>query len=425
MKFFASAFSGTHARWFRLSVAPILLTCLLGLALFSAGCSSDSGEINFPTPPEPEQMNWIFDVYGTAADDVYACGNKGAMFHYDGNDSNAWTYMEMGAGTPITTVWGPDDGTLYAAGHAGKLWQNIGGTWSSMSSGTSEDLFGLGMFDSTIHAVGKNGTVRRLNGNTWTGVGNEIVLRDAESLIAQDTLYLQLDIPSVVTVSQYFLGGAYNLPDFEGEYIGLAGTDGMVLAFDAEIDSITFEPVYDWRLRPVGNDQFSQSEWVTAASSSAPIIEDNYLGTSEGWIFRISQDDTSGGDTNNLVIVPMVPRVTSDSGSGIRDMWVDANHNLYFVTDDGEMGFQTSNYKFNEGIGMRKLFPVTHAGLTSIWGADTDHIFMSGFTENSLIHASMDFSDTSLVFTEVPLVFPNKGGQSIGMFEDHIGLPRY
>jgi len=117
--------------------------------------------------------------------------------------------------------------------------------------------------------------------------------------------------------------------------------------------------------------------------------------------------------------------VTSDQGSGIRDMWLDENSNLYFVTDDGEMGFQTHDYNFGEEIGFRKMFPITHAGLTSIWGADTDHIFMSGFTENSLIQASMDFSDTSLVFTVVPLEFPNKGGQSIGMFEDHQGLPRY
>ncbi len=412
MNFFASAFSGAHARWFRLSVAPVILTALLGLVLFSAGCSSDSDDsINFPTPPPEAQMNWIFDVYGTAANDVYACGNKGAMFHYDGTD---WSVVDLGVSTPITTIWGLTGGTLYAAGHAGKIWQNSAGTWSSMSSGTSEDLYGLGQWSQTIHAVGANGAIRRLSGNTWNSVPGVIILRDPESLAPQDTLSLVSDIPSIITVSEYFLGGSYNIPDFEDEYIGLAGTDGMVLAPDDEPD------LYDWRLRPVGTDQFSESEWVTASNSSVVNIEDNYLGTSEGWIYHISE--TPEG---KLVIEQMSPDVTRDQGSGIRDMWLDADSNLYFVTDDGEMGFQSQDYDFGLGIGVREMFSITHSGLTSIWGSDPEHIFMTGFTENSLVQASFDVDNLTLDFTIVPIEFPNKGGQSIGMFVDHMGLPRH
>ena len=415
MNFFASAFSETHARWFRLSVAPIFLITLLALVLLSSGCSDDSegGDINFPTAPPEDEMNWVFDVYGTAADDIYACGNKGAMFHYDGT---SWSYVDMGTGSPITTVWATDTGTMYAAGHNGKIWQESGGSWSSMSSGTSEDLYGLGAFDQVIHAVGKNGTIKRLSGGSWSSVENVVILRDPESLAPQDTLNLLLDFPSIITVSEYFLGGAYNIPDFEGDMTGVAGTDGMVLAVDEEPE------LYDWRLRPVGTDQFAVAEWITSASSSIVNIDDNYLGTSEGWIFHISEDING-----KLVIEQMDPDITTDSGSGIRDMWLDEDRNLFFVTDDGEMGFQSSDYNFSEEIGFRAIFPVTHSGLTSIWGSDREHIYMTGFTENSLIEASVALTDTTaaLVFNVVPLEFPNKGGQSIDMFEDHVGMPRF
>lgn len=411
MKFFASAFSGTRARWFRLSVAPIFLISILGLSLLGAGCSDDESEVTFPNPPPPEQMNWLFDVFGTGPNDVYTCGNKGAMFHFDGSD---WTYVDMGSSAPITSVWGPGDGTLYAVGHGGKLWANIGGSWSSQSSGTSSDLYGIGIFDNDVHICGAEGAMRRLSGSTWSEVGPIMVVRSpAIPHAPEDTLLLHEDIASLLTVNQYFIGGAYKLPSYEGEYIGLNGIDGMVLSLDMEPES------FDWELRPLGDDQFALSEWMMCTTTSIPNLGDNYLGTSEGWVFKLTL-----GDEGNEVWSKMSPDMTEDARSGIRDMWLDADSNLYMVTDDGTMIFQTQNYNFSEDLGMRKSFDITHSGLTSIWGADTDHMFMTGFTENIIIEASMDFSDTTLVFTETTLEFPNKGGQSIGMFEDQFGMPR-
>jgi len=413
MKFYAPAFTGTCARWFRLSVAPIFLISILGLALFGAGCSEDSNDdITFPDPPDVDQMNWLFDVYGTGADDVYACGNKGAMFHFDGS---SWSFMDMGTGSPITKVWGPDDGTLYAAGHGGNVWTLSGTTWSSMSSGTSQNIYGLGIFNQSVHLCGANGAVRKLSGNTWNEVGQVMVIRSpSQPFAVEDTLLLNEDVASLLTVNEHFIGGAYKLPSYEGEYIGMYGIDGMVMSTDVA-------PEFDWQLRPLGADQFALSEWMMCTTNSAT-LNDNYLGTSEGWIFQLVL-----GDNGDYVWDKMHPDVTVDARSGIRDMWLDEDSNLYFVTDDGEMIFQTQDYDFGEGIGSRTFFDISHSGLTSIWGADTDNIFMTGFTEDMIFKVSMDFThpDSTLIVTnEIPLDFPNKGGQSIGMFEDQFGMPR-
>ena len=413
MKFFASAFSGTRARWFRHSVAPIFLMSILVLALTGAGCSDDGEDITYSTPPAPEQMNWLFDVFGTGPDDVYACGNKGAMFHFDGSE---WSFVDMGSSVPITSIWGPGDGTLYAVGHSGKLWQNTGGSWSAQSSGTSKNLYGVGLFNNDVHICGEDGALRRLNGNSWSDVGPVMVVRSpAIPHAPEDTLLLHEDIASLLTVNQYFIGGAYKLPDFEGEYIGLNGIDGMVLSLDMEPES------FDWELRPLGDDEFALSEWMMCTTTSVPTLGDNYLGTSEGWVFQLALSDEG-----NNVWSKMSPDLTSDARSGVRDMWLDEDSNLYMVTDDGDLVFQSSDYNFSEGLGMRQSFPITHSGLTSIWGSDTDNIYMTGFTENTVIKGSMEIDDTSVnfTFTEIILEFPNKGGQSIGMFEDQFGMPR-
>lgn len=416
MKFFASEFSGSHARWFRLSVAPILLISLVGLAIIGAGCSDDSNEISYPTAPAADEMNWLFDVYGTDANNIYACGNKGAMFHFDGDTT--WSYVEMGVSTPITKVWGQEDGPLYAVGHAGKVWQLIGGSWSSQTSGTSQDLFGLGVFDGALHISGAEGALRRLDGNSWTGVGQTMVTRNPGGVHAvEDTFMLNEDVASLVTMNEYFIGGAFKILNFEGEETGLNGISGMVMTLDSQPE------LYDWELRPLGDDQFALSEWVVSTTNSPAVLKDNYLGTSEGWLFQLTL-----GQEDKKVWSKMAPDLTYDSMSGIRDMWLDEESNLYLVTDDGDLVLQTHDYNFTEDTGRRTSFPISHNGLTSIWGVDTDHIYMTGFTENMIFEASMDFSDTNATginITEIPLEFPNKGGQSIGMFEDQFGMPRF
>ncbi len=408
MKLIASVFSETYARWFRRSITPMIMVTLLGLIFIGSGCSDDNGDqINFPTPAPPAQRNWLFDVFGTAADDVYACGNKGAMFHFDGT---SWIQMEMGTSAPITTIWGPPEGPLYAAGHDGHLWQLVNNTWSTMSSGTTQDLFGLGMYQGNIHVCGAEGTLRRLSGNTWAGVPEVIVLRDPEGVHAPiDTLNLTADISSLLTINSFAIGGAFKDPNFIGEGFGMEGTDGMILGLDSEPEN------YDWVLRPLRGDQLAESEWIICSTNSTAVTENNYLGTSEGWIFQLG----SNQGWNKLE-----PDVTTDAKVGIRGMWLDENSNLYFVTDSGDMIFQTREYHFPD-LGLRKIFPVTINGLTNIWGADTDHLFMTGFTENMIIQAHMDFSDTTLVFEQVEVEFSAKSGNSLDMFEDHLGMPRF
>ena len=150
------------------SRSPILLAMtVMAAALLLGACSSNDNDPGFPTPPDEEPNNFLFDVFGTDANNVYACGDRGAMFHFDGT---SWTEVDMGTRKAITTIWGlPGDNTLYAVGHGGAIWRNTGGGWNGMTSGTTKDLYGIGQFAGQIHAVGFEGTIRRLNGSSWGG----------------------------------------------------------------------------------------------------------------------------------------------------------------------------------------------------------------------------------------------------------------
>lgn len=396
----------------RAPLARVLLTAagaslLAFLLLLGAGCSEDKGSVTYPQPPAPQSRDWLFDVQGTGPDDVYAAGNKGAMFHFNGT---SWNYMDMGTSSPITSLW-ENDGTMYAVGHDGKIWRNTTGQWNSMDSGTSKDLYGIGEFNEAIYACGADGTLRRLSGSAWGTTPTVIVTRDPVTGATTDTLARNTDLSSLLTVNHYFIGGAYRKPDYEGEEVGILGTDGMVLAED---------PEYDWLLRPIRGDQLAAAEWVLCTTSSALVLEQNFLGTSEGWIFQLEEDPEGG-----LIWVKHFPRLTNDPGRGIRDLWLDENANVYMVTDDGQLIIQSLDYDFDEGLGFRKVLYDQVNTLTGIWGSGSDNIYMVGFVENRIYQAAVDFSDTTLVGpTEITIEFPGKGA-GLDDFEDEIGRPRF
>lgn len=406
------AFVSTGAR---APLARLLLTALcatmLGTALLlGVGCSDDKGSVSYPTSPEPQPQNWLFDVLGTAADNVYACGNKGAMFHFNGT---AWSYVDMGTTRPITKLY-QKDGVMYAVGHGGLIWRNTGAQWTAMTSGTSKDLYGIGSFDDEIYACGAEGTLRRLSGTAWSTTPTQIVTRDPVTGATTDTLARDRDLSSLLTVNHYFIGGAYKKPDYEGPEDGIKGTDGMVLATD---------PQFDWLLRPLRGDQLAVAEWVMCTTSNPLVLGQNFLGTSEGWLFQLGEDESG-----SLVWVKHYPSLTVDPAAGIRDMWLDDHSNLLLVTDDGQLVVQSLDYDFAEGTGFRKVLHNQVNPLVGIWGTGADSFYLAGWVDNTLYHAAVDYTvetdPTLVLFEEISLVFPAKG-LGLDLITDEIGRPRF
>jgi len=401
------------------AVLAMLMVGLSAILLLAGGCGDDPANPNFQNPPPQVSPNWLFDVYGTAGDDVYVCGNNGAMYHYDGTD---WTRQDMGVPTAIVSFGANDAGTeLYVVGHAGRIWRRSGTTWSGMTSGTTQNLYDVGAFGSVMHAVGWAGAIRRLNGSTWNGAGGTMMMLD-EAGDPVDTLLVAEDIASLVAVNSYFLGGAYKDPNFEPvnnvPVTGIVGTKGMVLAANTNsaLDA-------NWILRPlVGEDPTrAPNEWVLSTHSDArpDSIGRNYLGTTEGWLFRLTTNDDG-----EAVWDKFYPSFTEDPGAGISAIWLDAVGNVYVVTDEGDLWFQTRDYRLTEGTGERVRLYDGRYRLTGVWGSDPTDLFLVGFEADTVLRGSHNQATGEFTFTRETLPSGAKSASAVSDdFDNGRGLP--
>ncbi len=94
----------------------------------------------------------LFKVWGSADNDVFLVGEKGAVFHFDGN---AWSRMTTPANDlPILTVSGRGPNDVYAVGGRteGAVWRYDGSDWSDATPGASIPIL-MGVHTSTMAGV--------------------------------------------------------------------------------------------------------------------------------------------------------------------------------------------------------------------------------------------------------------------------------
>lgn len=371
------------------ALLPLALV-LAGLALV-AGCGGSDTNVNFPNQPEPPTMPWFFDVFGTAANNVYVAGESGVMYHWDGT---AWAPVDLGTSSAVTTIWGPGDGTLYLCGHDGLIMRNTGSGWTRMDSGTTNDLYGLGSYQGTVHVAGYEGVLKRLTGGSWANVPATAVIRNPQAGdAATDTLSLTTDVASLLTINHYFIGGAYRLPGWLPADQGRKNTDGMVLTADNPPVGL---PAFDWQLRPLRGDELAESEWVYCTTSDDVTLANNFLGTSEGWLFQLLEDEDNPG---RLVWSKYNVRITGDRNTGIRDMWLNTNGDLYMVTDGGRIAYRSAAGE------IRVLYDQQNS-LVGIWGASASEFYVTGYMDEMILRCSYDPGTDTFTSTPVLLAFP-------------------
>jgi hypothetical protein len=177
--------------------------------------------------------NTLTGVWGTAANDVFAVGNDTIM-HYDGT---GWSGMYIppawGPGQ-LEDVWGTASDNVFAVGGglnpgfsgSDKAWIYNGTTWSVFPQSFGGNLHGVwGTDANNVFAAGSNGDIHYYNGTLWdssdSGTGND--LTDVWGLSASDSMYAAgqgctiLNFNSLLWTTETSCVGAY--------YMGLWGTD--------------------------------------------------------------------------------------------------------------------------------------------------------------------------------------------------------
>jgi len=135
-------------------------------------------------------MSELWGVWGSSGTNVFAVGYdydtlKGAILRYSGT----WSSMTSGTTNILRSVWGSSGSDVFAVGASGTIVHYNGSTWSPMESGTSSVLYGVwGSSGSDVFAVGASGTILHYNGSTWSPMesGTSSVLKGVWGSSASD-----------------------------------------------------------------------------------------------------------------------------------------------------------------------------------------------------------------------------------------------
>ena len=107
------------------------------------------------------------DVFVADATNVFAVGNHGLLYRYNGS---SWSVMNSPVHKDLHGIWGRSATDIYAVGGGGTILHYDGSTWSRLSSPINDDLYtvwGVPGPSGPVYAGGRNGSILQYSGGSW------------------------------------------------------------------------------------------------------------------------------------------------------------------------------------------------------------------------------------------------------------------
>ncbi len=112
----------------------------------------------------------LYDVDGSAANDVWAVGRSGTIIRYDGA---SWQPAASPTNRSLNGIDVLSATEAFAVGDSGTFIRLSTGVWSLLASPTAQDMYAVSMLSPTYGAaVGSAGTVAVWDGTAWTVYGS-------------------------------------------------------------------------------------------------------------------------------------------------------------------------------------------------------------------------------------------------------------
>lgn len=130
----------------------------------------DSGEVHELSADgkvsrQVSERRAITYVWGVSDQEVYAVGDAGIVYYWDGR---VWAAISEPLGKPLFAVARAPDGTIYACGATGAFWRRVGIEWQQIELPTNRRLLGLLVLaDGTTWVCGEAGALFRGSGDVW------------------------------------------------------------------------------------------------------------------------------------------------------------------------------------------------------------------------------------------------------------------
>lgn len=329
-----------------LRLLVLATVCVALAALMLVGCSDDENTDITQTPfPEPAPAFLLLSVWGTAADDVWAVGQPGVILHYDGTD---WTLNTV-RDTVLTQVWGTGPDDVYAVGHSGALYHYDGSSWTKQQSGTTQDLFAVGIGPyNDLYIAGKNGTLRRRQGGSWVTADNNAYRFNTVNE-PTDTLTFSLEWPTITCITPRGIGG-----------------DGANVIMENPIVGSTYRWLW-------GNFEDTAQDLITASSGDTA-VSSNFMVNDAGKVYRLVHEL----DKLNWKILriagtstPVYPSTLPEPITGI---WHDRDGGqLYLTTAYGSISRMAV-----DGSSTATQYR-SNGWLADVWGSASDDAWAVGY----------------------------------------------
>ena len=122
--------------------------------------------------PFPEAT--LYGLWGTSAQDIWATGASGGIWHFDGT---VWESFGPVTRNSFSSVTGSSDKDVWFAGQNGLLYHWDGQAAEPVDSGVTVALNGVWESSGTGDGwgVGASGAMLRLTGGAWTPISGQLV----------------------------------------------------------------------------------------------------------------------------------------------------------------------------------------------------------------------------------------------------------
>lgn len=279
--------------------------------------------------PSPREFNWIFRRgYETMKD---------AHFHFF--RAAIKNYTEIGTVTDdlYDVLWSDSDGLFVAVGDSGAIWTSPdGNTWTSRTSGTGSNLYGIAYDGTNYVAVGAGGVfTESTDAITWSA-----------STMAGANNYRDVTWNGWRFIA---VGDGGNIETYSGSGSWSAVTSGTTE--DLKAIAVTDSPAHSWVVAVGANGDVRSSE-EAATSWTAITAAGGYTGTfygvaygDERFVLSGDSEEIQYGD-RNTGITELTAADTSGLSSG--------NERVNYVL----------NTFFRHGSGTSGIFEVSRDGIT-------------------------------------------------------------
>jgi len=263
---------------------------------------------------------------------------------------SSWSSMTTGTSNALYGVWGSSSSNVFAVGLNGTILKYNGTSWSSMTSGTSNSLYGVwGSSSSNIFAVGLNGTILKYNGTSWStmtsGTSNTLygVWGSSASnvfAVGLNGTILKYNGTSWSSMTSGTSNTLYGVWGSSATNVFAVGLNGTILKYNGT----------SWSSMTSGTTNTLYSVWGSSATNVFAVG----LG---GTILKYNGTSWSSS--------------TSGTSSALYGVWGSSSSNVFAV------GFNYTILKYN-GTSWSTMSGGTGYSLNSIWGSGSSNVFAVG-----------------------------------------------